>query len=423
MTDPKRLLNPELDRLIQEMNLLADAADVERTGEAGDSADPAIVSEPATPGPALDAPKLAVVADGEPLERLLTEMVRHKASDLLLVPGHPPVLRINGLLRTLGQPAVDGESVRMLFAPHLGARGEALLREAGAVDLSLRLDDPGGDAEDGWRLRVNLQRESGGVAAAVRALPRRIAALAELGLPASLAELVRAPKGLILVCGPTGSGKTTTMAAMLDALNRSEVRHVITIEDPIEYRHVNRRCIFEQVEVGRDSPSFAAALRAALRRDPDVILVGEMRDLETMATAITAAETGHLILATLHTSDVGQAVHRVVDVYSAAQQTQIRHQLALSLHAILCQQLVPRADGKGRVPAIELLLATYAVRATIRSGAIERLPNELLTGRGIGMRSLEQSLAELVAGGVISTDEARSRAVRPDELARLLGSR
>jgi twitching motility protein PilT len=257
----------------------------------------------------------------------------------------------------------------------------------------------------------------------VRALPRRIPSLAELGLPAGLAELMSASKGLILVCGPTGSGKTTTLAAMLDDLNRSAVRHVITIEDPIEYQHPNRRCIFEQVEVGRDSPSFAAALRSALRRDPDVILVGEMRDLETMATALTAAETGHLILATLHTSDVSQAVHRVVDVFPAAQQTQIRHQLALSLHAILCQQLVPRADGRGRVPAVELLIATYAVRNTIRTGTIERLPNELLAGRGLGMRSLELSLAELVGDGVISADEARTRAVRPDELVRLLGGR
>ena len=423
MTDPKRLLNPELDRLIQEMNLLADSDQPDVSPESAEAAIAHAPLESAPADPALDAPKLAVVADGEPLERLLTEMVRHRASDLLLVPGSPPVVRINGVLRALGQPAIDGESVRMLFAPHLGARGEALLRETGAVDLSLRLDAPVGDAEGGWRLRVNLQRQSAGISAAVRALPRRIAILAELGLPAALAELTRASKGLILVCGPTGSGKTTTLAAMLDALNRSEVRHVITIEDPIEYQHVNRRSIFEQIEVGRDSPSFAAALRSALRRDPDVILVGEMRDLETMATAITAAETGHLILATLHTSDVSQAVHRVVDVFPATQQTQIRHQLALSLHAILCQQLVPRADGRGRVPAVELLLATYAVRATIRSGAIERLPNELLTGRGLGMRSLEHSLAELVAGGVIGADEARNRAVRPDELARLLGSR
>ena len=407
MTEPKRLINPELDRLVQEMNLLAEPEEPEVSEE----------EVPVLGG--VDAPALAVVADGEPLERLLAEMVRRKASDLLLLPGAPPVLRVDGRLGALAQPAIDTETVRMLFASHLGARTRQALAETGCADLSLRYGDTADD-DGGWRLRVNLQRQRGGLAAAVRALPRRIPALAELDLPARIADLTRAAKGLILVCGPTGSGKTTTLAALLDSLNRSEVRHVITIEDPIEYVHANRRCIFEQVEVGTDSPSFAHALRSALRRDPDVILVGEMRDLETIATAVTAAETGHLILATLHSSDVGQAVHRVVDVFPAAQQTQIRHQLALSLHAVLCQQLVPRADGRGRVPAVELLLATYAVRNTIRNGAIERLPNEMLTGRGLGMRLLELSLAELVAAGAITAEEARARAVRPDELERLM---
>ena len=407
MTEPKRLINPELDRLVQEMNLLADP------DEPGEDA------EGAPPSGGIDAPALAVIAEGEPLERLLGEMVRRKASDLLLLPGAPPVLRIDGRLATLAQPAIDSEAVRMLFEGHLGPRARAILAATGSVDLSLRHGAPD-DGDGGWRLRVNLQRQRGGLAAAVRALPRRIPALAELGLPARLSELTRAAKGLILVCGPTGSGKTTTIAALLDSLNRSEVRHVITIEDPIEYVHSNRRSIFEQIEIGPDSPSFAQALRSALRRDPDVILVGEMRDLETIATAVTAAETGHLILATLHSSDVGQALHRVVDVFPATQQTQIRHQLALSLQAVLCQQLVPRADGRGRVPAVELLLATYAVRNVIRNGANERLPNEMVTSRGLGMRLLELSLAELVGRGTITAEEARARAVRPDELERLL---
>ena len=407
MTEPKRLINPELDRLVQEMNLLAEPEE------------PGAEADAAPPSGGIDLPALAVIAEGEPLERMLGEMVRRKASDLLLLPGAPPVLRVDGRLGTLAQPAVDTETVRMLFESHLRARARQTLAHTGGVDLSLRYGDPADD-DGGWRLRVNLQRQRGGLAAAVRALPRRIPALAELGLPARLSELTRAAKGLILVCGPTGSGKTTTIAALLDALNRSDVRHVITIEDPIEYVHSNRRCIFEQVEVGPDSPSFAHALRSALRRDPDVILVGEMRDLETISTAVTAAETGHLILATLHSSDVGQALHRVVDVFPAAQQTQIRHQLALSLHAVLCQQLVPRADGRGRVPAIELLLATYAVRNIIRNGAMERLPNEMLTSRGLGMRLLELSLAELVGRGTITAEEARARAVRPDELERLL---
>jgi twitching motility protein PilT len=207
---------------------------------------------------------------------------------------------------------------------------------------------------------------------------------------------------------------------MLDHVNRTQFRHVITIEEPVEYEHRNRQSIFEQIEVGSDSPSFAAALRSALRRDPDVILVGEMRDLETMATAITAAETGHLILSTLHTGDVAQAIHRIVDVFPTTQQAQVNQQLSLSLRAIVCQQLVPTAAGAGRVPAVEVLLATYAVRSHIRRGNIERVYNELLGGRSRGMVSMEQSLADLVHSDVISADEARVRCSRLDELERML---
>jgi twitching motility protein PilT len=207
---------------------------------------------------------------------------------------------------------------------------------------------------------------------------------------------------------------------MLDHVNRTQFRHVITIEEPVEYEHRNRQSIFEQIEVGSDSPSFAAALRSALRRDPDVILVGEMRDLETMATAITAAETGHLILSTLHTGDVAQAIHRVVDVFPTTQQAQVNQQLSLSLSAIVCQQLVPTADGTGRLPAVEVLRATYAVRNHIRRGNIDRVYNELLGGRSRGMVSMEQSLADLVRAEVISGDEARVRCSRLDELERML---
>jgi twitching motility protein PilT len=400
----RRLHNPELDRLVQEMNRL------------GDSEPRDDLPEVEQASRELDAPSLREVETGEPLERLLVEMVRRGASDLLLVPGSPPVLRVDGRLQALDETEVDGDAVRMFFVPHLGERSQRRLSEAGAADLSLRLSDGAG----GWRLRVNLQRQRGSFAAAVRALPREIPSLDELGLPEMLAELVGARQGLILVCGPTGCGKTTTMASLLDVLNRREMRHVITIEEPVEYEHGRGRSVVEQVEVGRDAPSFSLALRAALRRDPDVILVGEMRDLETMSTAVTAAETGHLILATLHTGDVTQAVHRVIDVFPAAQQAQIRHQLALSLHAVVCQQLLPRRDGAGRVAAVELLIATHAVRNHIRNGRIERLYNEIMTGRAQGMRSIEFSLAGLVDQGLITADEARSRAVRPDELERIL---
>jgi twitching motility protein PilT len=227
---------------------------------------------------------------------------------------------------------------------------------------------------------------------------------------------------LVLVCGPTGSGKSTTLAALVGELNRNESRHIITIEDPIEYEHRNVHSVIEQIEIGRDAPSFAAALRASLREDPDVILVGEMRDLETVATALTAAETGHLILSTLHTSDAAQAIHRIIDVFPSLQQMQIRQQLALSLNAIVVQQLVPRSDGPGRCVAVEVLLATHAVRNHIRNEKLQQLITEITLGKRQGMISLEDSLARLVRQGLIGADDARIRSARPDELDSLLRS-
>ncbi|HYH44240.1 MAG TPA: PilT/PilU family type 4a pilus ATPase, partial [Thermoanaerobaculia bacterium] len=243
---------------------------------------------------------------------------------------------------------------------------------------------------------------------------------AKLNLPQSLAKLIVPSRGLVLVCGPTGSGKTSTLAALVGEINRNRAAHILTIEDPVEYELPNQRSIVEQVEIGLDAPSFASALRAALRQDPDVILVGEMRDLETVATALTAAETGHLILSTLHTSDVVQAVHRIVDVFPPGQQAQIRQQLALCLNAIVFQQLIPRADGNGRVPAIELLLATYPVRHHIRSQTLQKLYNEITLGKAQGMISFEDSLATLVREGAITLEEARVRTAKPDELESLL---
>jgi twitching motility protein PilT len=401
----KFLPDPEIDKLVQEMNRLVERDAVTAGDESHGIHD-------------LDDPSLRVVDVGEGVGELLGEMVRRGASDLILVPGAQPVLRVEGRLERLGGEVVE-EGVRSLFAPRLGGRARRSLKESGAADFSISLaGNDGGPGE--VRLRVNIQRQGGRLAAAVRALPQRVPGLTELNLPQNLTELVQPSNGLVLVCGPTGSGKSTTLAAMLDHVNRTQFRHVITIEEPVEYEHRNRQSIFEQIEVGSDSPSFAAALRSALRRDPDVILVGEMRDLETMATAITAAETGHLILSTLHTGDVAHAIHRVVDVYPSAQQIQINHQLSLSLSAIVCQQLVPTADGTGRVPAVEVLLATYAVRNHIRRGNLDRVYNELLGGRSRGMISMEQSLADLVRANVISVDEARVRSSRLDELERML---
>ena len=243
-----------------------------------------------------------------------------------------------------------------------------------------------------------------------------------LGLPGSLADLVKTTRGLVLVCGPTGAGKTSTLAALLGEINRSRTCHVVTIEEPVEYEHPNVRSIVEQVEVGTDAPSFVAALKAALRQDPDVLLVGEMRDLETISIALTAAETGHLVLSTLHTSDAAQAIHRIVDVFPAVQQEQVRQQLALALNAIVCQQLVPQTDGRGRVPAVEVLIANPAVRQHIRRGRIENLRNEITLGKRMGMITLEESLARLVRAGAIGIEEAQIRATHVDELESLLRS-
>jgi twitching motility protein PilT len=413
--DGKLNPDPELDRLVSQLN-------------AGVGASPAPVAEP--PAAVADdergslASKLVeprLRAD-DPLEVLLAEAVRRGSSDLLLVPGSAPCVRVDGRLASLPADPLAPDSVETLFEPHLGARQRRVLRDEGTVDLTLRLSGEEVTEGDGWRFRVNLHRQRGAVAAALRALPRRIPTLEELNLPPALADLVAPTRGLVLVCGPTGAGKSSTLAALVGHLNRTRSAHVITIEDPIEYEHASKQCLVEQVEVGTDAPSFAAALRAGLRQDPDVILVGEMRDLETVTTALTAAETGHLILATLHTNDVVQAVHRIVDVFPGEQQPQIRHQLALCLHAIVAQQLVPRRDRSGRLPAVEVLTATYAVRNHIRNQQLHRLYNEVTTGKRHGMLSLEESLVRMVRAGAIPVEEARIRSAHPDELDSLLRS-
>ena len=415
--------DPELERLVKQLNEGAPLDEREPGGLAGDGAEAVAGAgelEWEREEAALQAAPRLLAAE-EPLEKLLAETVRRGASDLLLVAGSPPAARVDGRLVRLGEMPLDGETLATLFAGHLGARHKRTLESAGAVDLTLHLAVEG-DA-GAWRFRANLHRQRGQLAAALRALPRRVPTLAELELPAALAELVAPSRGLVLVCGPTGAGKSTTLAALVEHLNRTRAAHVITIEDPVEYQHASRQCLVEQVEVGTDSPSFAAALRAALRQDPDVILVGEMRDLETVAIALTAAETGHLVLATLHTHDVVQAVSRIVDVFPGEQQAQIRHQLALSLHAVVAQQLVPRRDRGGRVAALEVLIATYAVRNHIRNQQPHRVHNEVTLGKRHGMVSLEESLARLVRSGIVLEEEARIRSSRPDELDSLLRGR
>ena len=408
-----QIRNPDLDQLVRQINRQENPSASEEDAS-GLVFEPVTVEAPSSFH--LRAPSQVLVAGGEPLDRLLSTLVHRSASDLLLIAGLPPVLRINGrLARMEDVAALEGEEIGRLFQPHVGAKERKDLEERGSTDFTLRLaDGNGGVGGAAWRFRVNLHRQRGEPAVAVRALPSEIPTLTSLNLPTLLGELVKPSRGLILVCGPTGSGKSSTLAALVGEINRTRTSHIITIEDPIEYEHRSVRSIIEHVEVGRDARTFHEALRASLRQDPDVILVGEMRDLETVATALTAAETGHLVLSTLHTNDAQQAVHRIVDVFPPAQQAQIRHQLALALHAIVVQQLVPRADGRGRVPAIELLLANYAVRNHIRSDALQKLYNEITLGKRQGMIALEESLAQLVQAGAIDLDEGRVRASHPE---------
>jgi twitching motility protein PilT len=385
-----------------------------------------------------EPPPHASVEAGEALGRLLAEALRRGASDVLLLAGLPPVFRVDGRLKRGDAAPLDADEVARLFESQLTSNVRREIAGRGAADFSLRLAgaaaaqaamtalgataaDPAGSRLDSavagsGRFRVNLHRQRGQLAASVRTLPRDVPTLASLNLPPGFAELVKPSRGLVLVCGPTGSGKSSTLAAMIGEINRGRTAHIITIEDPVEYEHRSNRSLIEHVEIGRDARSFSEALRAALRQDPDVILVGEMRDLETMSTAISAAETGHLVLATLHSNDAVQSVHRIVDVFPPSQQAQIRQQLALSLHAIVAQQLVPRADGRGRIPAVELMLATFAVRHHIRSDKLEKLYNEITLGKRQGMTSFEESLAQLVREGRIDLEEARVRASHPEEL-------
>jgi len=394
----KLIPDPELEQLVRELNETEEG--VER--------------RPLRP----TAPEAGAAP---PLEKLLIEMAQRGASDLLIIAGVPPVLRIAGRLTPTGDAPLSTDDVQTLLGNLVTGRLREKMDNEGAADLSLRLSNDGD--RRAWRFRVNVHRQRGTIAAAIRALPTEIPTLTQLRLPPVLADLVKPHRGLVLVCGPTGSGKSTTLAALVGEINRNDSRHVITIEDPIEYEHRNAKSIIEQIEVGRDAPSFASALRASLRQDPDVILVGEMRDLETVATALTAAETGHLILSTLHTSDVASAIHRIVDVFPSAQQTQIKQQLALSLNAIVVQQLMPRADGNGSVVAVELLHATYAVRNQIRNDKLQNLAQEITLGKRQGMMTIEDSLLRLVQDGLITLEEARVRASRPDELESLLRTR
>jgi len=351
---------------------------------------------------------------GQPrIEILLEEVVKKKASDLHLQVGLPPMLRVDGgLAPVTGAEPLTEETVETLVFTILDEDQKQILLKDKEFDFSFAFGELG-------RFRVNAFHERGNLAAALRLIPNEILTTEQLGLPPVIQKFSEYPRGLVLVTGPTGSGKSTTLAALLHKINVERADHIITIEDPIEYLHKSRKSVVVQREVHYDTYSFSAALRSALRQDPDVVLIGEMRDLETIAAAITIAETGHLVFATLHTNSAAQSIDRMIDVFPPHQQPQIRSQLSNILMAICSQRLVPMIGG-GRIAAAEILIATPAVRNIIREGKTHQLDAVIQTGAEFGMQSMDRTLVNLVHAGTISFDEARNFAVDLDELNRLM---
>lgn len=347
------------------------------------------------------------------IEKLLEIVVKENSSDLHLTVGVPPMLRIDGALKTVpnSSPLTAPEVESLIFAVVDDIQKDILLKDM-EVDFSFAFGDVA-------RFRANAYHQKGNMALALRLIPTDIRSLEDLGLPKIANDFTDFPRGLVLVTGPTGSGKSTTLAAMLDKINRDKALHIITIEDPIEYTHKNQKSVIEQREVHYDTRSFSAALRSVLREDPDVVLIGEMRDLETIASAITIAETGHLVLATLHTNNAAQSIDRMIDVFPPHQQQQIRVQLSNILQAIVSQRLLP-AIGGGRIVASEIMVATPAVRNIIREGKTHQLDAVIQTGSEEGMQTMDRNLATLVKSGKITLETARGYAIDIKELERLV---
>ena len=350
------------------------------------------------------------------MEELLKLMVEEGASDLHLTVGSPPVIRINEQMMATEFERLSPEGARDLVYSMLSESRIRAFEEDLELDLSFGLEGLG-------RFRANVFRQRGCVAAAIRHVPFGIRTVEELGLPPAICKLADLPKGLVLVTGATGSGKSTTLAALIDRINQRDEAHIITVEDPIEYVHEHKKALVNQREVGSDTHSFGNALKYVLREDPDVILIGEMRDLETIQAALTSAETGHLVFATLHTSDAVQTINRIVDVFPAHQQDQVRVQLSFVLQAIIAQQLVPRIDGQGRVLAAEIMVATPAIRALIRESKAHQIYSMIQTGSQMGMQTMNQSLAELCKKSAITHDEALSRTLDVEDLKRMFNSK
>jgi twitching motility protein PilT len=367
------------------------------------------------------------LAENERLRELLAELSRRGASDLLLVGGVEAAVRLNGEVEKIGDHPLTGAEIEELIDGVLTPVAAEQYRKTQIADSSYRAAGVG-------RFRINLHRERGQAAATIRALPVKVPALEELGLPPEVSHLAGLRRGLVLVGGAAGAGKSTTLAALVNEINKHDARHILTIEDPVEYEHQHGRSVIEQVEVGTDAPDFPTALRAALRQAPDVLVVGEMRDPESMAIAVSAAETGHLVLSTLHTTDVASAVSRISDSFPAERQNTIRQELSMAVSAIVTQMLLPSrkaapqqaktglagGPGSGRVPALEMLMVGYGARQHIRRNALQHLHQEITMTKGKGSITLEESLARLVRQGHLEKEEAVEYAVHPDDLKSLL---
>lgn len=342
---------------------------------------------------------------------LIKYAIENNASDIHITVGIPPVFRIDGVLKYFNNDKLSPKDVEKMANEILDEEQFKELEAKGEIDISYA--KPGIS-----RFRVNIYKQRGSYAIALRIIPFKIPTMEELGLPQVVKSLARLPRGLILVTGPTGSGKSTTLASIIDLINNEKNYHILTLEDPIEYLHKHNKSMINQREIGTDSNSFANALRSALRQDPDVILVGEMRDLETMSITLTAAETGHLVLSTLHTIGAAKTIDRIIDVFPPHQQQQVRVQLASVLQAIISQQLLPKANGSGRVAAFEVMVATPAIRNLIREGKIHQIDTIIQTSRKQGMQTMDHSLLELYQKGIISKDTLLSQAVNQDMVKR-----
>jgi len=348
------------------------------------------------------------------IKELLSKMIHEGASDLHIVVGNPPTIRIHGSLEPMpGYRRLTSEQTQELIYSVMNEDQVAEFEAEKECDMSFGIDGLS-------RFRLNVYRDRGSVVAAFRSIPIDILTFEQLGLPRVAADLAYRPLGLVLVCGPTGSGKSTTLAAIIDKINRERKCHIITIEDPIEYLHHHKLSVVNQRELNSDTKSFAAALKRVLRQDPDVILVGEMRDPETIQAALTVAETGHLAFATLHTNDALQTINRIVDVFPSGQQAQIRTQLSFVLEGVLVQQLIPRSDGMGRALAMEIMLPNPAIRSLIRAEKIEQIPSMIEIGKGEGMMTMNQSLYRLMRRNVITADMAFKRSSDPEGLQNLV---